>query len=391
MSAATPKVSRLSQKIDTQMARARHAGLLRQRRALAIAKAGDKTPNEFMLAGVSFINFSSNDYLGLSQASVLVEAMSQGSQLYGVGSGASPLVTGYSEAHRQLEQALCEASGHEAALLFCSGFSANTALMKTLFDRHDTVVADKLIHASLIDGLRDSGAHLKRFAHNDIDAAVKLIATHQPQAVITESVFSMDGDCAPLGALYQACQQAQSWLIVDDAHGFGVLPVAKQPRASVSNCDVQVVTFGKALGCQGAAILGSQACIDFMVANARHYIYSTALSPANAYVAYRAVKWLGESTKIADTLHGIIDAFRRQCQQAGITLSDSVTPIQPIVIGELERLQAVTDGLKARGIWVGSIRPPTVPKGSARLRITLNVNHTQAQLDHLIASLVEVL
>ncbi|QYJ87999.1 8-amino-7-oxononanoate synthase [Shewanella mesophila] len=371
------------------MQSAADAGLLRQRRMIS-ASIDVTEPNQIWLGDKPYINFSSNDYLGLSQSSQLIAAMAEGAKRFGVGSGASPLVTGYSDAHRQLEQALCEATGHEAALLFCSGFSANSALMKTLFGKAERVVADKLVHASLIDGLRESGASLKRFAHNDIDAATAMIAQYQPQAVVTESVFSMDGDCAPLTELYRACQSSKAWLIVDDAHGFGILPNQETCRADASNCDVQIVTFGKALGCQGAAVLASRTCIDFLVANARHYIYSTALSPANAYVAFKATQMVMQAPKLSRSLADVIHYFKRACQEAGVPLTPSVTPIQPIVVGELDRLDRVASQLKEQGLWIGAIRPPTVPKGSARLRITLNINHSQSQIDHLVATLSRV-
>ncbi len=382
-------MNKLVCKIAKQMQHAREQGLLRERRMLSGCDIAESS-NQFMFDGQQYINFSSNDYLGLSQSPILIDALTEGAKRYGVGSGASPLVTGYSEAHGQLEQALCLATGHEAALLFSSGFSANSALMKTLFSQHDVVVADKLIHASLIDGLHDSGVSLKRFPHNDLETATQLIHKHQPQAVITESVFSMDGDCASLTALYQQCHQQGSWLIVDDAHGFAVLEALGQSKADASNCDVQVVTFGKALGCQGAAILGSQACIDFLVAHARDYIYSTALSPANAYVAYKAVELCQQVGSMQD-LSELIAYFRHRCQQLAIVLTDSTTPIQPIIIGELTALEQVAESLKAQGLWVGAIRPPTVPKGRARLRITLNSKHTQAQVDKLVTSLSQAL
>ncbi|MCG9696424.1 8-amino-7-oxononanoate synthase [Shewanella sp. Isolate11] len=372
------------------MQRAEDAGLLRVRRVLSVDQLGS---NQFEFNGKQYINFSSNDYLGLSQSATLIEALIDGAKRYGTGSGASPLVTGYSNAHHQLEHVLCQATGHEAALLFCSGFSANNALMKTLFDKQELVVADKLIHASLIDGLRDSGVNLKRFAHNDLAAASEMICTYQPQAVITESVFSMDGDCAPLNALYHQCQQAQSWLIVDDAHGFAVLEAlgsTQATKADATNCDLQVVTFGKALGCQGAAILGTQKVINFLVANARDYIYSTALSPANAYVAHQAVLWCQQS-QYAEQLVDVIDYFKLCCQQKQLNLADSITPIQPLIIGELAELEQVANQLREKGLWVGAIRPPTVPKGSARLRITLSLHHSKAQIDHLVESLSQAL
>ncbi|MCE9678943.1 8-amino-7-oxononanoate synthase [Shewanella sp. AS1] len=408
----------LKDKITKQMQQASHAGLLRQRREHKVCeqKVSDQKVSEHKVSephaselderathanrvdyqGQTYINFSNNDYLGLSQSPDLIEAQYQGAKRYGVGSGASPLVTGYSDAHSQLEQQLCAATGHEAALLFCSGFSANTALMKTLFDKNDLVVADKLIHASLIDGLRDSQARLKRFAHNDLSAAKRLIEQHRPSAVISESVFSMDGDCAPLDRLYRLCRQNGSWLIIDDAHGFGVLGGLGLPKADASNCDIQVVTFGKALGCQGAAILGTQACIDFLVAHARHYIYSTALSPACACVAAKAVELVSQLSndgepQLARQLAESIHFFKQSCQQVGIELTDSLTPIQPVLISELARLERVATSLREQGFMVGAIRPPTVPTGSARLRITLNLYHTRQEITQLIRALSRAL
>ncbi|QDF75557.1 MULTISPECIES: aminotransferase class I/II-fold pyridoxal phosphate-dependent enzyme [Shewanella] len=381
-------MTRLDHKIHAKMQAAEAWGVLRQRKLLSqTAQSPGLITHEQELKR----NFASNDYLGLSQSPDLIAALAEGARRYGVGSGASPLVTGYSQAHLELEQALCEATGHEAALLFSSGFSANSALMKTLFDKEAVVVADKLIHASLIDGLLESGAELRRFAHNDLAAAQRLVQKHQPVAVVTESVFSMDGDQAPVQALYDLAKANDAWLIVDDAHGFGVLPLGTGLAMTAACCDIQIVTFGKALGCQGAAILGSRTCIDFLVAHARDYIYSTALSPANAYVAKQAVLRVGEDTQLRERLKQVIDYFRSVCQQQGIELLGSETPIQPLVVGAIDTLSEVNANLKAAGFWVGAIRPPTVPQGSARLRITLNVNHSRADIDALVKQLNLVL
>ncbi|MCG9711805.1 8-amino-7-oxononanoate synthase [Shewanella insulae] len=380
-------MTRLQQKIDDRMQRAEQSGLLRRRQKLSQTVG---CANRLVHQGSIKHNFASNDYLGLSQSPELIEALGEGARLYGVGSGASPLVTGYSDAHAELEQALCEATGHEAALLFSSGFSANSALMKTLLDKESVVVADKLIHASLIDGLLESGAQLKRFAHNDLGAAKRLVDKHQPLAVVTESVFSMDGDLAPINELYGLAKGNGAWLIVDDAHGFGVLPQGGHNRVDASCCDIQIVTFGKALGCQGAAILGSNAGIDFLVAHARDYIYSTALSPASAHVALKAVS-LTQDGERRGRLAQVIEAFKLATKARGLELLGSKTPIQPLVVGDIDKLAKVDRELKAAGFWVGAIRPPTVPQGSARLRITLNVKHTQAELEALADQLQRAL
>ncbi|MCJ8304032.1 8-amino-7-oxononanoate synthase [Shewanella sp.] len=379
----------LLDKIEKTQAQLASQGLLRRRHAISASLPRELHPElsgalSFTLEGKHYLNFSSNDYLGLSRSSQLIDAMCGAAKRYGVGSGSSPLVTGYSEAHLALEQRLCKITGHQAALLFCSGFSANTALMKTLFDSSDTVMADKLMHASVIDGLRDSQAQLKRFLHNDIASAERIMNQRVPTALVTESIFSMDGDIAPLSSLSQLCKQNHVCLIVDDAHGFGVqIP----PLVDAKIADIQVVTFGKALGCQGAAILASQQVIDFLVSNAREYIYSTAISPVNACVALAAVDLIDTDRSLVQRLSDNIGYFRQQCAQADIKLADSGTAIQPLVLGDVDTTLLVADKLKQLGLWVGAIRPPTVPKGSARLRMTITAMHTRDDIDRLVDGL----
>ncbi|WP_434928863.1 8-amino-7-oxononanoate synthase [Shewanella sp. HL-SH2] len=368
----------LTDKMAQQMAQQQENGLLRQRHEL----------NANVDQAESFIDFSHNDYLGLANASELADALYQGALTYGVGSKASPLVSGYGQAHAMLEQKLCEMTGHQAGMLFCSGFSANNALMKTLFSSTDTVIADKLVHASIIDGIVDSGAKLLRYLHNDIDSAARLLTKNPNSVLITESVFSMDGDCAPISDLSALCRQHNSWIIVDDAHGFGVLSAK---GLTAADADIQVVTFGKALGCQGAAILASQQVIDFLVANARHYIYSTALSPANAYLAFSALKLIEQQPERLMQLNDNITLFRRLAEQAGIGLTESNTAIQPIIIGDNTSTMTVAESLAQKGFKVGAIRSPTVPQGSARLRITLNAKHTSAQIRQLVTELALLL
>ncbi|WP_413489579.1 aminotransferase class I/II-fold pyridoxal phosphate-dependent enzyme [Shewanella baltica] len=388
----------MSSLLETKIAARQHAlreqGLLRQRKVLSVdhtlnTNASTSSPC-FVFEGRAYVNFSSNDYLGLSRVPELAEALHLGAQTYGVGSGASPLVTGYSDAHLALERELCALTGHEAALLFCSGFSANTALMKTLFDQQDIVVADKLVHASIIDGLQDSGAQLKRFLHNSLESAERLLARHQTSALITESVFSMDGDCAPISELSALCRQHNAWLIVDDAHGFAVLDGYSNADAA-KLIDVQVVTFGKALGCQGAAVLGSQALIDFLVSNAREYIYSTALSPANAALALAATQYSTAHPELQQKLLENITLFKRLCREANVPLLGSDTAIQPLIIGDARQTLQVAEELRTAGIWVGAIRPPTVPVGSARLRITLTAAHAAEDIATCVAQLAQVL
>lgn len=386
---SSPLASKLASKIRARQQALAGQGLLRQRQALSTdAELSDAEP-QFCFEGQTYLNFSSNDYLGLCRAPELIAALHRGAQQYGVGSGASPLVTGYNEAHLALETKLCQITGFEAALLFSSGFSANSTLCKTLFDKQDVVLADKLVHASIIDGLRDSGADFKRFLHNSTESAERLLAKNTVSALITESVFSMDGDIAPISALSALCRVHNAWLIVDDAHGFGVSDIFNQPAANL--IDIQIVTFGKALGCQGAAILGSRELIAFLVSNAREYIYSTALSPANAALALAAVEHCEAHPELRHKLQRNISIFKQLCQDGDIPLLGSETAIQPLIIGDAEQTLLVAQKLKAMGIWVGAIRPPTVPIGSARLRITLSACHSEAAIRRCVNGIAQVL
>ena len=386
---SSPLASKLASKIRARQQALAEQGLLRQRQALSTDAVLSHAEPQFCFEGQTYLNFSSNDYLGLCRAPELIAALHRGAQQYGVGSGASPLVTGYNEAHLALETKLCQITGFESALLFSSGFSANSTLCKTLFDKQDVVLADKLVHASIIDGLRDSGADFKRFLHNSTESAERLLAKNTVSALITESVFSMDGDIAPISALSALCRAHNAWLIVDDAHGFGVSDIFNQPAANL--IDIQIVTFGKALGCQGAAILGSRELIAFLVSNAREYIYSTALSPANAALALAAVEHCEAHPELRQNLQRNISIFKQLCQDADIPLLGSDTAIQPLIIGDAEQTLLVAQKLKAMGIWVGAIRPPTVPIGSARLRITLSACHSEAAIRRCVNGIAQVL
>ena len=386
---SSPLASKLASKIRARQQALAGQGLLRQRQALSTDAVLSHAEPQFCFEGQTYLNFSSNDYLGLCRAPELIAALHRGAQQYGVGSGASPLVTGYNEAHLALETKLCQITGFESALLFSSGFSANSTLCKTLFDKQDVVLADKLVHASIIDGLRDSGADFKRFLHNSTESAERLLAKNTVSALITESVFSMDGDIAPISALSALCRAHNAWLIVDDAHGFGVSDIFNQPAANL--IDIQIVTFGKALGCQGAAILGSRELIAFLVSNAREYIYSTALSPANAALALAAVEHCEAHPELRQNLQRNISIFKQLCQDADIPLLGSDTAIQPLIIGDAEQTLLVAQKLKAMGIWVGAIRPPTVPVGSARLRITLSACHSEAAIRCCVKGIAQVL
>lgn len=365
----------LTERISNKLADLQAAGLLRQRHV------SETKPH-------AMVDFSHNDYLGLAHEPALVQALYAGAQQYGVGSRASPLVSGYNQAHFALEQRLCELTGHQACMLFSSGFSANNALMKTLFSNKDTVLADKLVHASVIDGLKDSGSQIRRFLHNDVSSATRLIERNPHTAVVTESVFSMDGDIAPIAELSRLCQQHDCWLIVDDAHGFGVLPSS---FVNANNVDIQVVTFGKALGGQGAAILASKNVIDYLVATSREYIYSTALSPANAQLALAAINWQQDHPQLLTQLTANIALFRQVALEHQLEITPSMTAIQPIMIGDNHRVLVIAEHLKQQGFLVGAIRSPTVPVGQARLRITLNAQHQASDICALVSAVAQLI
>ncbi len=377
----------LQKKIDAKLPRLSEQSLVRRR--FLVDQTTYSQGNNIIVCGRNYINFSSNDYLGLAKQAFMTDALIAASSEHGVGSCASPLVTGYHQIHKQLEQTLCDMTGHEAAMLLSSGFSANHGLMTGLFDNNDYVIADKLVHASIIDGLRHSGANFKRFSHNSVSRAQTLLTKQKATALVTESVFSMDGDIAPLRDISDLCKQNDAALIVDDAHGFGVLNA--DSRISAEIADIQVITFGKALGCQGAAILSSKAIIDYLLNHSRDYIYSTALSPVNAAVALAACQHIRNNHHLKQKLHANIELFRKLAFEAGIQLMPSETPIQGIIIGEPGQTLEIAEELKNKGIWCGAIRIPTVPRGTDRLRMTITASHTQDQIKACIADLVSVL
>ncbi|PSW57757.1 8-amino-7-oxononanoate synthase [Photobacterium leiognathi] len=345
----------------------------------------------------SLINFSSNDYLGLAQSPELINAWQQGLSLYGAGSGASPLVTGFHSPHAKLEAQLSEWLGYDRALLFSSGFSANQALLFTLLQKQDMVFQDKLNHASLIEAGMLSPALMKRFAHNDVEALNTLlkkntVGSEQANMVITEGVFSMDGDCSPLSKLRQACDTHHAWLVVDDAHGCGVLGEEGKGSCAAAGikADILVITFGKAFGLQGAAILCDNDTAEYLIQFARHFIYSTAMPPAQAHALSKACELIQQQEWRREKLHDLSELLSDKLDPA-IPLQQTSTPIKPIVIGESERTVVISEQLKQRGLWVGAIRPPTVPKNTARLRVTLTATHNEQDIRLLAASLNEVI
>lgn len=342
--------------------------------------------------GRHVINFCSNDYLGLA-THPQVRGAAQAALDEGCGSTASPLLGGHNRHHRLLEAALAEATGYPRALLFTSGWAANLGVLRALLGRNDVLIADELNHASLIDGGRLSGATYRRVPHGDV-AGFAAALDAEPQArrlVVTDSVFSMDGDLAPLVELRALTTRADASLMVDDAHGFGVLGVRGggivEHLGEAARPEIYVATLGKSLGSAGAFVAGSDTLIEYLIQRARSWVFSTAPPPALSAAALAALSIVQGEPERRSHLHALIARFRKRAAAAGLQLMPSETPIQPLVIGGDADALAVSTRLMAAGYWVAAIRPPTVPEGTARLRITLSAAHRAAEVDGLVDAL----
>ncbi|ELA6599462.1 8-amino-7-oxononanoate synthase [Vibrio alginolyticus] len=374
-------------RIESALAERKTQGL---NRSMNVVFAGNQSVLEH--EGRRYINFSSNDYLGLANDQALVRAWQQGLSVYGSGSGASPMVTGFSAAHSNLEAALTEWLGYDRAILFGSGFSANQALLFTLLEKSDVLIQDRLNHASLIEAGALSPAKMKRFKHNDIEHLKSQINSEDNHLVVTEGVFSMDGDCAPLADIAAVVDSHNAWFAVDDAHGIGVLGQSGGGSCELAAVkpELLVVTFGKAFGMSGAAILCNHATGDFLTQFARHHVYSTAIPPAQAYALTHAVSMVQEQSWRREKLSELSEVYRDSLSDLE-GFVETQTSIKPFLIGESELALRVAGACRQNGIWVTAIRPPTVPKGTSRLRITLTANHTNEQVKTLSMALKQAL
>ncbi|MVF14616.1 8-amino-7-oxononanoate synthase [Ketobacter sp. MCCC 1A13808] len=368
----------------------REQHLYRRRRALHSAQG-----THIQCDGKPLLNFCSNDYLSLANHPRLISAAKKAVNTFGVGSGASHLVIGHSCLHQQLEERLADWVGRPRALLFSTGYMANMGVISALLKRGDTVFQDKVNHASLLDGAQLSRARLVRYPHCDTEHLQRLLsATDTPSLVVTDSIFSMDGDVAPLMDMARTCQNENAWLMVDDAHGLGVLGRGKGVLAeynlSQSDVPVYMATLGKALGSYGAFVAGSDDLIEFLIQFSRSYIYTTAIPPAIAAASLESLSLLETETWRIDRLHSLIDYFRRAAAARQLPILSSQSAIQPFKIGDSERAVQISEKLQACGILVGAIRPPTVPVNTARLRITLQADHQEIEIDQLLDTLVSV-
>ena len=347
------------------------------------------------LKGHEYLNFSSNDYLGLANHPSVISAFQSSAEQYGVGAGASHLVVGHQQPHEQLEVALAAFTGRDRALLFSSGYMANLGVLKALLAKDDVIIQDKLNHASLIDGGLASGAQLLRYRHNDLDHLEQLltksaIADRGARKILAvDGVFSMDGDIAPLDTLADICNKHDVALMVDDAHGFGVLGEQGAGCSEHFGLDQQRLpiimgTLGKAFGVSGAFVAGSHEMIETLIQFSRTYIYTTALPPACASAALQSLSIIKEQPERRQHLQDLIVYFRKAINDLDFNVLPSTTAIQPIIIGDSEKTLALSQALLNAGLLVTAIRPPTVPMGTARLRITLTAAHSFSQIDQLI-------
>ena len=380
--------------------------------------------------GRQYTAFCSNDYLNLANDSRVVRAATEAMDEFGLGGGASHLVIGHHQLHEKLEQALAEFTGRERAICFSSGYMANLGVISALADRHTIILQDKLNHASLLDAGKLSGAKMQRYSHCDMEALNRRLEANQGQKtlVVTDGVFSMDGDIAPLDEIASLCEQFDALLMVDDAHGLGVLDGQKddlqaedkglkqgdlkiayqsetqgeqspeEPGALGAGCverfelnqaklPVLMGTLGKAFGTAGAFVAGSETLIEYLIQFSRTYIYTTSLPPAIAAATIESLRIIKTEAWRRAHLQSLISRFRHHAAELGLNLMPSTTPIQPILVGDSEQAVTISQKLKQAGILVPAIRPPTVPDGTARLRITFSAGHSEADLDKLLNAL----
>ena len=386
--AAAPRPD-LLERLAAQTAEREHAQLLRRLRTI------DRVDGPWLETGHQrLLSFCSNDYLGLAQHPQLVAALTRAAREAGVGSTSAHLICGHRTEHAELEEALAVWTGRERALLFSTGYMANLGVLQALLTSGDVCVQDKLNHACLLDGAKLSSAELKRYPHADVAAAARQLASRPDAAALlaTDGVFSMDGDIAPLGELAALCANERATLMVDDAHGLGVLGQHGAGSISAANLGQHEVpllmaTLGKALGCAGAFVAGPTALIEGLIQFARPYIYTTAMPPALAAAALEAVQLAQAEEWRRQKLAALIARFRRGASELGLPLATSTSAIQPLLLGSADAALAAAQALERQGFLVSAIRPPTVPAGQARLRITLSAAHEDAHVDRLLAAL----
>ncbi|TAK61215.1 8-amino-7-oxononanoate synthase [Methylobacter sp.] len=367
-------------------------GLYRSRRIIESPQGINLKVN-----GRNIVNFCSNDYLGLANHADVVNAFKSGADQYGVGSGSAHLICGHSAAHHALEEELAAFTGRDRALLFSTGYMANMGVISALLGRNDAVFEDRLNHASLLDGGLMSGARFKRYVHANVaDLGTKLENAAGNKLIVTDGVFSMDGDFAPLRELAVVAKNHNAWLMVDDAHGLGVVGergggIVEHYGLNQDDVPVLMGTLGKGLGTFGAFVAGSEVLIETLIQKARTYIYTTALPAAVAEATRASLKIAIEENWRRDKLKQLSERFRLGADQLGLTLMASPSAIQPILIGDSQTAVDISTALLDAGFLVSAIRPPTVPQGSARLRVTFSALHEQHHVDRLLDALTKII
>ncbi|GMQ97009.1 MAG: 8-amino-7-oxononanoate synthase [Gammaproteobacteria bacterium] len=349
---------------------------------------------ELEVGGRRLLAFSSNDYLGLANHPRVIQAFHDGAVRYGVGSGASQLITGHTAAHHALEEELAAFFDRPRVLVFSTGYMANLGVMSALAKRGDRIVQDRLNHASLLDAARLSGARLKRFAHRDMDALTRCIEDEHIGSTLlaTDAVFSMDGDRAPLKPMADLANRHGFSMMVDDAHGIGVLGQTgrgslEAEALAIEDVPILVGTLGKSFGTFGAFVAGCDDLIEHLIQSARSFIYTTAPPSAIAEASRESLKLIKDETWRRDHLNTLITAFRTGAGQLDLPLLVSDTAIQPLLLGTPNRALMMQDALLKQGLLVNAIRPPSVPEGQSRLRITLSAAHSEQQVEQLLAAL----
>lgn len=344
--------------------------------------------------GKSIINFSSNDYLGLANHPDMITSFKKACDQYGVGTGSAHLISGHTKAHQQLEEALAEFTGRDCALLFSTGYMANVGVLNALAERGDVIYSDRLNHASLLDGALLSRAATKRYQHNDSASLSRQIECQQKgnAMIVSDGVFSMDGDIADVNKLAVVAKKYHAWLMIDDAHGFGVLGKTgagclQQQQLGQGDAPILMATLGKAVGTAGAFIAGSEELIEYLIQTARSHIFTTAMPAAIAAATLTSLEIIQKETWRREKLQQLIKRFKQGAIEQGVELMPSDTAIQPIMIGSSEKAVAISQRLLDNGLLVSAIRPPTVAVNTARLRVTLSASHSEAMVDELLQKL----
>ncbi len=387
--------SPLENRLTAELADIENSGLTRRRRVLESPCGRIATVN-----GKNVLNFAANDYLGLAGNAEIARALADGALHWGAGTGASHLVSGHLAPHEALEKEIAAFTGFPRALTFSTGYLANLAVTPTLAGRGDAVFADKLNHASLIDAMqlaKANGAEVQRYPHNDVAALEKMLAASSAahKVIVTDAVFSMDGDLAPLPLIFALAERYDAWLVIDDAHGFGVL--GPHGRGSLAHFNLPASprillmgTLGKAAGVGGAFVAGSETAIEYLLQKGRSYIFTTAQPPAIACALSKSLELIRDGDALRAKLMARIGQLRDGLAGLPLRLLPSPTAIQPLIVGDNDAAVTLAKALWQRGLWVPAIRPPTVPKGTARLRISVSAAHTEADIAQLVTALKEL-